>query len=363
MLPSIEDAWNLPITAEMNSRQQQMQQRGGGAAAAAAGQAFPQRGPAFAGPDGGPTQTKRFKIEAGTPVVEGGQQQARPPVPNYYLTPQQMQMMQYLQQNQTSLTPQQQHLLQQLQNHYRLMQQHQQQQQQLRLQQQQQQQQQQMMRPGQPFAQRAPAPFAAMGAGGPQQGFPRAAAPQQQAQMHPPQQQQQQQQSFPAASAPMSCPPSLSSPSGVNVSDQELQALLSQKDIATSLAEDLLKQFAQEGELDLEQPQTVATPTSVNIQQPVSAPPTPTATSTPQNPPSNIRIATKPKPVLAFGGPMGRPSAPRGRVGTKGGQGISKIVEDASDTEDERLAADSGELKEANIKMTAREVLESCRGE
>lgn len=88
---------------------------------------------------------------------------------------------------------------------------------------------------------------------------------------------------------------------------------MSQKDIAASLAEDLLKQFAQEGELDLEQPQpTVAPSTSLPTQ---SAPPT---TNLVHNPPSNIRIATEPTPVLAIGGPMGRPSAPRARDALKG---------------------------------------------
>lgn len=90
------------------------------------------------------------------------------------------------------------------------------------------------------------------------------------------------------------------------------KALLSQKDIAASLAEDLLKQFAQEGELDLEQPQPVVGPT-------VTLPPTqPATTNLVHNPPSNIRIAKEPTPVLAIGGPMGRSSSPRNRGGLKG---------------------------------------------
>ena len=196
LLPSIEDAWNLPITAEMNSRQQQMQQRGGQGV-------FP-RGPAF--PPEGPSQAKRFKVEG---QVDGGAAGGpRPPVPSFYLTQQQIQMMNLLQQQQqqgqNSLTPQQHHLLQQLQNHFRLMQQHQQQQ---RMQQQQQ----QMMRPGQQQFNRPAAPY---GAGLQQTGYPRAGAPQ-----SAPMQQQQSYQN-------MSCPPALSSPSGVNVSDQELQVVM-----------------------------------------------------------------------------------------------------------------------------------------
>lgn len=61
---------------------------------------------------------------------------------------------------------------------------------------------------------------------------------------------------------------------------------------------------------------------------------------------------------------MGRPSAPRGgRTSRMKGPGFSKMVEDASDTEDDRIAASAGELKEANISMTAREIIDSCRGE
>lgn len=181
-----------------------MQQRG------AAGQGVFPRGPGFVE---GPSQTKRFKVEG---PVEGGVPGPRPPLPSFYLTSQQLQMLQYLQQNQNSLTPQQQQLLLQLQNHYRMMQQHQQQ---LRLQQQQQQQQQQMIRAGQPFSPRPQGPFPIGGTALPQQqqqNFPRAAVPQTSSAQIP-QQQQQQQQPY----TNMSCPPALSSPSGV--SDQELQ--------------------------------------------------------------------------------------------------------------------------------------------
>lgn len=175
-----------------------MQQRG------AAGQGVFPRGPGFVE---GPSQTKRFKVEG---PVEGGGSGPRPPLPSFYLTSQQLQMLQYLQQNQNSLAPQQQQLLLQLQNHYRMMQQHQQQ---LRLQQQQQQQ--QMIRTGQPFSPRPQGPFPIGGTALPQQqqqNFPRAAVPQTSSAQIP-----QQQQPY----TNMSCPPALSSPSGV--SDQELQ--------------------------------------------------------------------------------------------------------------------------------------------
>ena len=47
--------------------------------------------------------------------------------------------------------------------------------------------------------------------------------------------------------------------------------------------------------------------------------------------------------------------------------GLNKMMEDPSDTEEERAALDSfsssgDSLKEANIKMNAREILDTCRG-
>lgn len=46
------------------------------------------------------------------------------------------------------------------------------------------------------------------------------------------------------------CDIKLNSAGDLGVSDQELQALLSQKDIATSLAEDLLKHFGSPSAVD-----------------------------------------------------------------------------------------------------------------
>lgn len=72
------------------------------------------------------------------------------------------------------------------------------------------------------------------------------------------------------------------------------------------MAEDLLKQFAQEGELDLDAHTQAIAHSIMPPQQPT--------VDLVQNPPSNIRIASEPTPTLAFGGPMGRSSAPRGRA-------------------------------------------------
>ena len=106
-LPSVEEAWNLPISNEMTNRQNQPRQQ----------------------PGMRTTQTA-VKKDEGTSAAPTTQQR-----PHFYLTQQQLQTLQYLQ-NQPALTPQQQSVLQQLQHQFRLMQQHQQQ---VRLQAQQQQ--------------------------------------------------------------------------------------------------------------------------------------------------------------------------------------------------------------------------------
>uniref|UniRef100_A0A0A9YPS5 Lysine-specific demethylase 6A n=1 Tax=Lygus hesperus TaxID=30085 RepID=A0A0A9YPS5_LYGHE len=156
-LPPIEEAWNLPISAEMSSRQQQQTQNpssspraqqfaksqtAGAGATNGQPQASPQ-GPPPPYPAQQAPGAKRFKPgeePARTPVTNGtAQRPASSPAPNppFYLSQQQLQMLQVLQQNQANLTPHQTNVLQQLQHHYRLMQQHQQQ---IRQQQQQQQQ-------------------------------------------------------------------------------------------------------------------------------------------------------------------------------------------------------------------------------
>lgn len=182
-MPSIEEAWNLPISAEMSSRQQQQQQPPGGpgykygAAPSGPPPPYPQT-------QGQGLNTKRFKVthsfnnnsnnknkkskvlSSGSwswhcccerlisikiliDQKQPGDDSISPPSPQrpppFYLSPQQLQMLQFLQQNQSSLTPQQQGLLAQLQHQYRAMQQHQQQ---IRLQQQQAAQ--RGLRPGQP---------------------------------------------------------------------------------------------------------------------------------------------------------------------------------------------------------------------
>ncbi|XP_035728311.1 histone demethylase UTY-like isoform X1 [Vespa mandarinia] len=289
-LPSIEEAWNLPISAEMSSRQQQQQQPPGGpgykygAAPSGPPPPYPQT-------QGQNLNTKRFK--PGDDSISPPSPQRPPP---FYLSPQQLQMLQFLQQNQSSLTPQQQGLLAQLQHQYRAMQQHQQQ---IRLQQQQAAQ--RGLRPGQPgyptaysHGQPSGQPGVIKNYGIPQQplqqggtvalqtgfsdsnvgyntvatgntqtpGMPYKSAsdpnyPQRQltqsGQFNQYQSNQYTAQGYAQISSTTSSYPEGSAGNkDLGVTDQELQALLSQKDIATSLAEDLLKHFGSE-DLDVKE--------------------------------------------------------------------------------------------------------------
>lgn len=244
-LPSIEEAWNLPISNEMSSRQQQQ--------AAQAQQRQFQKGYGQGNqaqfPGNNAAANKRFK-------QEDGRQQA--PMPNFYLNQQQLQMLQYLQQNQNNLNAQQQQLLQQYANQYRLMQQHQQQ---LRLQQAHQQRNQQQGG--------APTPF--QGQQQQQQQSPQSQAGYGQQQTLQPQQQPQLtgNGNFAAISAQMFKSTTTTGTYGngsfqsqtnaaftqitsTNQSDldQELQALLSSKDDTANFAETLLKQFGSD-DLDI----------------------------------------------------------------------------------------------------------------
>ncbi|XP_040079376.1 lysine-specific demethylase 6A isoform X4 [Ixodes scapularis] len=292
-LPCIEDAWNIPISQEMASRQNSQQNRStvgtvaGNVAssqrpnAGGYGATGPQQqqgygypaGPASSGYQPGPDSSdqdgnsaKKLKVASGssramTPVgggptvagatqavgssPTGGVQPAQQPPP-FYLNQQQLQVLGYLQQNQATLNPQQRMVLQQLQQQHRLMQQHKQQ---LLLQRQQQQQ--GMVTAGQPTAALAGQPGAASFGQRPYQ--------QQQLQPPygvaqppvPPQQQQQQRMTNgyapPAAFRMMQGTvqgrTSQPSPPVATLSDRDLQMLLSQKEAASLLAEDLLAQF------------------------------------------------------------------------------------------------------------------------
>ena len=170
-LPSVEEAWNLPISNEMTNRQNQ------------------------------PRQTGIRTTQSAAKKEDPGSTAAQAQRPHFFLTQQQLQTLQYLQ-NQPALTPQQQSVLQQLQHQFRLMQQHQQN---MRMQQQQQQ----------------------------AVGIPRPVQPQGQFASQPP---------TTHSSSNMNTNTEID---GLNVSDKELESLISQQDIG-SFAESLLKQFQEQ---------------------------------------------------------------------------------------------------------------------
>lgn len=282
-LPTIEEAWNTPVVSDWNSKHQPQQKRHPGMAQQGGpkpnhyvngvnGGAVPP--PPYPGGVPGPN-AKRFKpngeVDNGMLAARPAQPQQPQQLPPYYLNQQQIQMLQYYQANHETLNPQQTAQMQQLQHHYRLMQQHQQQ---LRLQQQQlragaAQPQAQVARPPQPQQPlQQPAvktgPPQATGVA-PQSGFAEASSTfaatansqpgmpyqqyqqpaQQPPQTQPPQPQQQQQQQFsgfnqnqyPAQNK------SQGSTGNYDLSDQDLQAFFSPKELTASFAEDLLKQF------------------------------------------------------------------------------------------------------------------------
>ncbi|KAK0083226.1 hypothetical protein PV325_009155 [Microctonus aethiopoides] len=300
-LPSIEEAWNLPISAEMSSRQQQQPATPTGYKYTASPTGPP---PPYPQTQGQNINTKRFKPgeEPITAAVQQQhhqqqqqqqqqqqsqqqQQQQRPPP--FYLSPQQLQMLQFLQQNQGNLTPQQQGHLQQLQCQYRAMQQHQQQ---IRIQQQQAIQ--RGLRPGQPgyptglghsqstqssviksfnLPQQPQGGTVALQTGfsdsnigfnsaatgnaqqSPGMPYKSAADPNYSQQRTTSQYNNYQSNNQYGAqgytqitSTTSNYPEGAAGNKDLGVTDQELQALLSQKDIATSLAEDLLKHFGSE---------------------------------------------------------------------------------------------------------------------
>uniref|UniRef100_A0A8D8V7C9 Lysine-specific demethylase 6A n=2 Tax=Cacopsylla melanoneura TaxID=428564 RepID=A0A8D8V7C9_9HEMI len=258
VLPSIEEAWNLPISAEMSSRQQQAQQQAQQQQAQQRTNHLPKSNQpgqnglngSHAPPPPYPNQNgaKRFKPE----------DSAKPPgpPPSFYLNAHQLQTLQFLQQNASNLSPQQQTMLQQLQHQYRLMQQHQQQQ---RLQQQQQRVlpgNQQVQRPGQsiPNSQQYPSNIKQQPGNFDLNGsqFSTSSTPNSNVVGDSFNQYQFNQQGFSQISSSSDSPKMSSmSSNDMNVSDQELQALLSQKDIATSLAEDLLKHFGSPSAADV----------------------------------------------------------------------------------------------------------------
>ncbi|XP_061649230.1 histone demethylase UTY isoform X1 [Phyllopteryx taeniolatus] len=124
MLPSIEEAWSLPIPAELTSRQ-------GALNAAQAQQACKEEGVQSTSNhsdlQASPAKKKRTASPAKSVAdscADGANQQ---PLPSWYLTPQKLQLLEHLRTNRAILKPLQVQMLDQLESQFSLMQQHQQQ--------------------------------------------------------------------------------------------------------------------------------------------------------------------------------------------------------------------------------------------
>ncbi|XP_054915855.1 lysine-specific demethylase 6A isoform X3 [Poeciliopsis prolifica] len=124
MLPCIEEAWSLPIPAELTSRQ-------GALNTAQAQQACKGEGGPSASshtdPLASPAKKKRTasQVKGAADLLANGSNPQQ--IPSWYLTPQKIQLLDHLRSNRASLTPPRQHMLEQLENQFSLMQQHQQQ--------------------------------------------------------------------------------------------------------------------------------------------------------------------------------------------------------------------------------------------
>ncbi|XP_044741138.1 lysine-specific demethylase 6A isoform X1 [Chrysoperla carnea] len=336
-LLSIEEAWNLPISAEMSSRQQQSQNNQQNRLQ----QCKPQGPP--------PPYPKRFKNEGQTAASQ------QPP---FFLGPQQLNNLQFLQQNMANLNPQQQNYLQQLQHQYRLMQQHQQQ---VRLQQQRAAglagsgtASNNLSRPSfvsntnsgnyattgglvQPAVNNKQHPLSLSGAG-----------------LQTPFQPQ-------VSSSSIQAP----SPQPVNeslgVTDQELRDLLSHKDLATSLAEDLLKHF---GSGDIE------------VKDEVSESPEIGGLSSGPFSPSNVDSKYNVKEIK---GELKSPDASGRDNSSDASQKVDTIKVEDTIIKEELDTTSSSPIKaeipidvediresktdvECNIDMDAKSIVESCKG-
>lgn len=279
LLPPIEEAWNLPISAEMSSRQQQNAQanhqrvkaynaqvsivdciQSPSGCAVSNGNDFVMKQMATGPPppyplqQGASIQSKRYK-RGYDPALSPGRVGPAQPTPSFYLSQQQLQLLQHLQKNHESLSPQHQTMLQQLSQQYRMMQQHQQQ---LRMQQQQQQlqhrttpsafagQPQPQLELGPGAVSSAPVAIGQSPAG--YDGINNATVP---AAQGPPNNivmpfKTEAGAEFPNANGGYNHT-QITSTTNQSELDPEIEALLSRTDIASSLAANLLKQFGTDG--------------------------------------------------------------------------------------------------------------------
>ncbi|KAK7882329.1 hypothetical protein WMY93_028503 [Mugilogobius chulae] len=121
MLPSIEEAWSLPIPAELTSRQGALNT----AQTQQAKTTVDQSSSNHADSQASPAKKKRTAspVKGAESLTNGSNQ----PIPSWYLTPQKLQLLDHLRTNRATLKPPQVQMLEQLENQFLLMQQHQQQ--------------------------------------------------------------------------------------------------------------------------------------------------------------------------------------------------------------------------------------------
>ncbi|KAL1272188.1 hypothetical protein QQF64_028050 [Cirrhinus molitorella] len=137
MLPSIEEAWSLPIPAELTSRQgvQSTGQQackphpGSSGGAHGSGQALPPHVSPLdqADDQSSPAKRKRTASPAKSSTESWTNSSAQPPTPNWYLSPQKLQFLEQLRANRASLKPVQLQMLEQLEAQLSAMHLHQQQ--------------------------------------------------------------------------------------------------------------------------------------------------------------------------------------------------------------------------------------------
>ncbi|XP_078142417.1 lysine-specific demethylase 6A isoform X1 [Centroberyx gerrardi] len=124
MLPSIEEAWSLPIPAELTSRQGALNTAQAQQACKGEGS---QSSSSHTDTQASPAKRKRTTSPAKGVADSWAASPTQQQIPSWYLTPQKLQLLDHLRTNRANLKPLQVQMLEQLENQFSLMQQHQQQ--------------------------------------------------------------------------------------------------------------------------------------------------------------------------------------------------------------------------------------------
>uniref|UniRef100_A0A671YW00 [histone H3]-trimethyl-L-lysine(27) demethylase n=1 Tax=Sparus aurata TaxID=8175 RepID=A0A671YW00_SPAAU len=132
MLPLIEEAWSLPIPAELTSRQgglssapQQACKPNHSAEGGGSGQSLPPHVGSLGQAEDQSCPAKRKRASSPSKGDSWASNSAQQPVPNWYLSPQKLQVLEQLRSNRASLKPPQLQMLGQLEAQLAMMQQHQ----------------------------------------------------------------------------------------------------------------------------------------------------------------------------------------------------------------------------------------------